>query len=92
MMRRSQAIRRQLNHRQLALLSHALKHPEAEYTFESHRSSHDVSYGTARSDLLELSKEKLLIEHKVGRAFTFLVASDLRKRLSHSSAQDFLAN
>ncbi|MGH7718102.1 MAG: Fic family protein [Gemmatimonadaceae bacterium] len=92
MIRRSQAIREQLNYRQLALLNHALKHRGAEYTFESHRASHNVSYGTARTDLLDLAKHNLLVAQKVGRTYTFLVPGDLKKRLSHISAQDLLAS
>ena len=85
LLRRSRAIRDRLNHRQLALLSHALKHPDREFTFESHRASHDVSYGTARNDLLELAKYGLLLERKSGRAFLYVAPPDLRKRLTHIS-------
>jgi Fic family protein len=85
LIRRSHVIRERLNHRQLALLSHALKHPGREYTFESHRSSHNVSYGTARTDLLDLAKHGLLVEQKIGRSFTFVAPADLRTRLTHIS-------
>jgi len=87
LIRRSRAIRERLNHRQLALHNHALKHPGREYTFASHRASHDVSYGTARTDLLELARYGLLTEQKSGRAFTFVAPADLRKRLTHISGE-----
>lgn len=82
LIRRSQAIRDQLNHRQLSLLNHALKHHGFQYTFESHRTSHNISYATARSDLLDLAEHDLLIEQKVGRKFTFVSPANLRARLS----------
>ncbi|MGQ0799070.1 MAG: Fic family protein [Pseudomarimonas sp.] len=43
-----------LNHRQLALLDHALRHSDALYSHESHANSHRVSIMTARKDLLDL--------------------------------------
>jgi Fic family protein len=70
-----------LNPRQLALVSHALKHSEARYTIESHRTSHGISYETARSDLLALERLGLLEKRKRGRAFHFLVPVDLHHRV-----------
>lgn len=70
-----------LNHRQLALLSHAMRHESARYTIRSHQTSHRVVYQTARSDLLELARRGLLIPRKVGRTFEFSRASDLQGRL-----------
>ena len=48
------------NHRQRALLSHALRHPRHRYTIHGHRNSHNVVYQTARTDLLALQKSGLL--------------------------------
>jgi Fic family protein len=70
-----------LNYRQQALLRHALKHPDATYTIQSHRNSHNIAYGTSRSDLLDLAKRKLLLKRRTGRAFHFKVADDLDLKL-----------
>jgi Fic family protein len=74
-------LRERCNHRQIALLSHALKHADAVYTIESHRSSHAVTYATARSDLLQLSALGLLQEARQGKRFIFRVPEDLAARL-----------
>ncbi|MFQ5691283.1 MAG: Fic family protein [Gemmatimonadota bacterium] len=71
----------QLNHRQLAVLSHALKHPDARYTIRSHRTSHNVVYQTARTDLLGLEEKGLLERRKVGRTYLFAPYGDLGDRL-----------
>ena len=73
------------NHRQLALLGHALRHPGTEYTIKSHQRSHNVAYATARSDLLALSKAKLVIERRLGaKTMTFRAPEDLEQRLAIS--------
>ncbi|MBK7049153.1 MAG: Fic family protein [bacterium] len=71
----------ELNHRQLALVRHGLDHPGALYSIQGHRGYHQVSYGTARADLLGLSKAGLLELVKVGRAFQFVAPDDLDRRL-----------
>ena len=79
-LRQVEALLRQsadLNHRQLALISHALKHPDARYTIQSHRRSHNVVYETARTDLLDLAARGLLRQRRVGRAYVFAVPADL---------------
>ena len=70
-----------LNHRQLALISHALRHPGSRYTIESHRNSHDITYQTSRTDLLKLEEKSLLIRSMQGRAFSFGAPPDLDSRL-----------
>jgi Fic family protein len=70
-----------LNHRQLALLSHAVRRPDAVYTFETHRRSHNVVYQTARNDLLDLEALGYLDRQQVGRQFRFYPAPGLSQRL-----------
>jgi Fic family protein len=72
----------ELNHRQLALLGHALRHPDARYTVESHRRSHGVSLQTARTDLQGLANKGLLESRRMGKAFRFSPAPDLEKKLN----------
>ena len=69
------------NHRQKALLAHAVRHADARYTIESHRRSHDVVYATARADLLALAEARLLLAGKEGRRMVFTVPADLERRL-----------
>jgi Fic family protein len=60
-----------LNHRQIALLSHALRHPDASYTLHSHGMSQNVAYATARADLLGLVASGLLVKRRSGKTFIF---------------------
>ncbi len=70
------------NHRQLALLSSALRNAHRLFTIESHRKSHRVSYQTSRSDLLDLSSRGMLDQRKSGHKFVFTPARDLAQRLA----------
>ncbi len=84
---RAQALERTLrgltlfNHRQRALLGHALRHPQFRYTIEGHRLSHGTAYQTARTDLLLLEQKELMRGRKVGRTWFFTPQTDLEKRL-----------
>ena len=72
------------NHRQLALLSHALRHPGALYTIKSHRTSHNVAYATARHDLLNLAEDRLLEQRRAGKkTLEFFAPDDLGKRVGN---------
>jgi len=70
-----------LNHRQLALLRHALKHPGAVFTVTSHQNSHAVVTQTARADLTNLVDRDLLRKFKQGKAFVFVPVEGLTEIL-----------
>lgn len=74
-------LRARLNHRQRALLAHALKHPGAGYRIDAHQRSHGISYQTARTDLMGLADLGLLGQVKEGKAFLFHATGDLEQRL-----------
>ena len=48
------------NHRQVALIRHALSNPGQRYTIASHQQSHAVAYQTARTDLLDIVERGVL--------------------------------
>ena len=61
----------QYNHRQTALLRHALRHPGADYSIAEHQSYHAIAYQTARTDLLGLEKAGLFRSWKRSKALHF---------------------
>jgi Fic family protein len=71
----------EFNRRQLDLLGHALRNPGAIYTVESHRSSHNVTKQTARTDLQKLEQRELLGRGMLGKAYYFVSPEDLPERL-----------
>lgn len=77
-----------LNHRQKALMLHALKNPGKDYTIEAHRASHEVVYQTARSDLLSLAEQGLLKPGKMGKTLIFQAPVDLEQRLQPNEPAD----
>ncbi|MFN0061675.1 MAG: Fic family protein [Myxococcaceae bacterium] len=68
------------NHRQQALLAHALRHPNGVYTIDAYRREHGVVYQTARTDLLALARAGFLTKKKAGKAFVFGSGTGLRGR------------
>ena len=70
-----------LNHRQVALLGHAMRNPGHGYTVESHKRSHQITTQTARTDLIKLAQLGLLEQRKRGRAFVFYAPADLTERI-----------
>ena len=75
-----------LNHRQLALLSHALRHPGATYSIDSHRISHSVAYQTARTDLLDLEKRRFLEKTRRGKLYNFTPGTALNQVVARGEA------
>ena len=81
MLQRSSQLSTEFNHRQLAVINHALSHPGYSYTIKSHQQSHSVTYQTARTDLLALANSGLLAHQKSGRQYVFVVPDDIEQRM-----------
>ena len=79
-----------LNHRQEALLIHALDHTSGSYTFESHKTSHGIAAMTARKDLEGLEALGLLASHMRGKARVFYPVPGLDQKLDelHGAKQE----
>ena len=71
-----------LNHRQLALLSDAVRRPGKAYTFRSHAATHNVTEETARTDLMHLWRRDLLTRRKGGRRHIFEARPNLSELLT----------
>lgn len=71
----------EFNHRQLALLQHAIRTPDAIYTAHSHAASHKTSVETARQDLAALEQRGFLERHKSGKQFTWVPVPNLAVQL-----------
>lgn len=78
----SPKLRTRFNHRQVALLTHALKNQGEGYRVDAHQRSHNVVYQTARNDLMDLQSLGLLERQKQGNAYLFFAPEDLRERLA----------
>lgn len=79
-----------LNHRQLALLSDAVRNSDDLYTYQSHATSHRVTHETARNDLLQLHDQGLLQRRKSGHRHVYRAVADLPevlKRLSTGNSK-----
>ena len=72
------------NRRQLELLTNAVRHPDASYSFSGHASAQRVTHETARADLSDLAKRGLLVQRRLGREYMFEPAPDLPDRLKES--------
>ena len=81
LIRKSPDIQNLLNYRQTSLINRALKSPDAVFYIESHKGSHNVTYDTARTDLLKLVKIGLLEKKKIGKAFVFSAVENLKQKL-----------
>ena len=79
--KKSPGLQKLLNYRQMALINRALKRPESVFYIESHRGAHNVTYDTARTDLLKLLELGILEKTKIGNAFVFTPVSNLKNKL-----------
>jgi Fic family protein len=82
-------IRHHFNSRQLALLRHMFQNSDYNYSIYEHQSYHNITYQTARSDLLKLSDElKLLRKVKLdSKTYIFIPYKDLKDRLQNLNKQ-----
>jgi Fic family protein len=69
------------NHRQIALLSGALRNDDRVYTYGLHARTHGVTHETARTDLRDLADRELLDVERIGRRYRFRPPRDLAARL-----------
>jgi Fic family protein len=76
-----------LNGRQVALLGHAIRHPDHLYLYDGHATSHRVTHETARADLADLAERGLLVRRAGGRAHRYEPPADLPERLTESAAR-----
>lgn len=81
-------LRSRLNHRQVGLLTHALRHPGETYRVARHQAVHNVVYQTARADLLDLAELGLLEKSRQGNAFVFHAVDRLERRLEGLARKD----
>ena len=61
----------ELNPRQLTILYEMRTHPEREYRLATYKQRFDVTYETSRTDLMQLARQKLAKQHKIGKAFVY---------------------
>lgn len=73
-----------LNHRQRAILQHAIRHPLQSYTIEGHAESHHVHYQTSRNDIVDLVKRGYFQERRIGRGKRYFPAESLSTRMLQS--------
>ena len=80
----------EFNHRELALIDHAVRNPGTRYTVVSHQTSHAVSQQTARADLLHLERVGYLRSQRVGKRVEWSSPADLAARVTghHGGARE----
>ena len=69
-----------LNHRQIVLVSDAMRDPDAWFTIQAQERRHRVTYATARADLLGLEGLGLFTKTRIGKKFVFRPSADLAAR------------
>ena len=92
LIKKSPILQKTLNPRQRSLLLSALEHSDKVFTVSRHKDSFNITYDTARTDLLKLVEFGLFNKTKVGRTFTFLPAQELGNRLKAFDQQKSSVN
>jgi Fic family protein len=82
----SPKLKGKLNHRQLAAMDHFIKHSHVIYRIQEHQNSNQVTYETARTDLLDLVDLGLLDKRREGKSFVFHLPQKVREKLAGKSA------
>lgn len=85
-----------LNHRQQILIYHFLKNTQAALTIQQHKRTHNISYGTARADLLDLVNTGYLQQVQNKKKLIFYPRSELltklgKKSVSSEYSQDLIS-
>ncbi len=73
---------RRLNHRQRDVILRMVRNPQMSVTIQGHQSRHDIAYGTARTDLLDLVKWRYLAKFESGNRFDFVTGKKLEAESS----------
>jgi Fic family protein len=76
-----------LNHRQIDILQHALRHENAIYTIKGHQRANNIVYETARTDLLGLERLKLLEKKLRGKEQVFMPSEFLEKKIKEGTTE-----
>ena len=71
----------EFNDRQKSLLKHALQNKNYVYSINEHKSFHNVTYESARKDLLDLQKKGIFIKSKKGKEYVFTTTKELAKKI-----------
>lgn len=75
------ALAKDLNLRQRLLLEHGLRHPRTQYTVKSHMNSNGITPNTARADLDDLVRRRMMVTSKRGKEVIYHIAPTLPARL-----------
>ncbi len=71
-----------INYRQRVILGHAMKHGTSyHYTINDHQTVHNISYQTARTDLLDLVRRGLFENGLSGKKYVFWPVENLNQRI-----------
>lgn len=70
-----------LNHRQIDLLQHALRHSDAMYTIKGHKNANNIVYQTARTDLIKLNQIGLFEIKQIGREIVFIPSDTIEEKI-----------